>query len=192
MYISIHAHGASYKNQHEWSLKKPVERTPNSHRWLWEHYGTFSASPLLNSIFKVFLVIFALQTQHGSRCSHLAEPASFDQTAGLKRTNVDMFAGCCRRRFAPTAFYYFSTNALFAFPMLTGHLYLILSFFHFHFDHLCAEWTDLCPPHSNSRCVCRCKWSLMNSEWFRRRHVAPRPTPQKKSREGGERLSNPE
>lgn len=38
-----------------------------------------------------------------------------------------------------TAFYYFSTNALFAFLMLTGPLRLILSFFHFHFDQLCAE-----------------------------------------------------
>lgn len=36
MYISIHAHGASYIDQHEWSLTKPVQRTPNSQRSLWE------------------------------------------------------------------------------------------------------------------------------------------------------------
>lgn len=107
------------------------------------HYGIFSASPLQNSILKVFGdICSANATWLTGRCSHLADSDSFDQTAGLRQTNVDTFAemrsGRCRRCFAPAAFYYFSTNALFAFLMLTGHLYLILSFFHFHFDQLCA------------------------------------------------------
>lgn len=38
-----------------------------------------------------------------------------------------------------SAAFYYSDYALFGFQMLTGHSRMILSFFHFHFEPLCAE-----------------------------------------------------
>lgn len=64
------------------------------------------------------------------RCSRLAGPDSLTKQDS-NSSALGAAGGVC-------SFYYFSTNALFAFLMLSGHLYLILSFFHFHFEHLCA------------------------------------------------------
>lgn len=130
------------------------------------------------------------------RCSHLAESDTFVQTAGQDRQMWTCLLSCAL--VPPDAFCSYSLLFLLHkrfvclpnadWPLVYDLIILSFSFW----PALCSEWTDLCPPHSNNCCVCQCKWSLMNSEWFRRRHVAPHPTPQKGSREGGESLSNSE